>query len=275
MKNWSSVKQTLADVLEIEPAKRQQFLDQVGISNADRAEIESLMTLEADADDFLSESAGGFSDNLLIGNGNEDFTSLPRGELCIGNFEITRELGTGGMGAVYLGERRDGKFAQQVAIKMLRREFDTAAIRKNFEREKDILAALVHPNIAGLLDTGETDDGVPYLAMEYVDGLAVDKFCFKNNLDLKARLKLFNKICDAVAFAHRNLIVHRDVKPSNILVTADGIPKLLDFGISKILDADSGDSSTTLLGAMTPEYASPEQINGQTVRRHNVLLSAS
>lgn len=259
--DWKYLKDLLAAALELDTEGRNKLLARSDIDAATRAEIESLLKLTDDAADFLSVPASGFSKEFFAENGNGHYASPRR----LGVYEITGELGTGGMGAVYLAERRDGKFEQKVAIKMLRREFNTTTIRKNFEHEKDILAALVHPNIAGLLDTGESDDGIPYLVMEYVDGLPVDEFCYKNNLDLLARLKLFNKICEAVAFAHRNLIVHRDLKPTNILVRADGTPKLLDFGISKILDAESGDSSTTLLGAMTPEYASPEQINGQTV----------
>ena len=184
----------------------------------------------------------------------------------IGIYKIVRELGGGGMGAVYLAERTDGKFSQLVAIKMLRREFNTEKIRRNFTREKEILATLSHPSIATLIDAGTTADGVPYLVMEYVEGETIDKFCRENALALNERLKLFNRVCDAVAFAHRNLIVHRDLKPSNILVTKDGTPKLLDFGISKLLAAESGDEHTiTNLGAMTPQYASPEQIKGEPV----------
>lgn len=259
--DWKKQKDLLAAALELDPDEREKLLSGSDIDADTRAEIESLLKLKNDAGDFLSVPASGFSGDFFVEENNGHLPAQCR----LGVYEIVAELGSGGMGAVYLAERRDGKFSRQVAIKMLRREFDTVAIRKNFEREKDILAALSHPNIAGLLDTGQSDEGVPYLVMEYVDGLPVDEFCSQNRLDLTGRLKLFNKICDAVAFAHRNLIVHRDIKPSNILVTKDGVPKLLDFGISKILDADAADSATTLLGAMTPEYASPEQINGQTV----------
>lgn len=258
---WKKQKDLLATALELGAAERKRFLAGSDIDPTTRAEIESLLSFNKDASDFLSLPASGFSGDFFDGVGTEHLPANRR----LGAYEIIRELGTGGMGAVFLAERRDGKFSRQVAIKMLRREFDTAAIRKNFEREKNILAALAHPHIATLLDTGQTDDGVPYLVMEYVDGLPVDEFCYRNGLDLGSRLKLFNKICDAVAVAHRNLIVHRDIKPSNILVTADGVPKLLDFGISKIIGAESGDGSTTLLGAMTPEYAPPEQIGCQNV----------
>ena len=155
----------------------------------------------------------------------------------IGVYKIVGELGQGGMGAVYLATRTDGKFKQKVALKLLKREMNTAALRRRFQQEREILASLEHPNIARLLDAGTTDDKIPFLAMEYVEGLPIDEYCSLNNLDLNARLDLFRKVCSTVNFAHRNLIVHRDLKPSNILINDEGTPKLLDFGISKILSA--------------------------------------
>src|SRR5690606_38278741 len=148
---------------------------------------------------------------------------------------IVGELGHGGMGAVFLAERADGKFDQKVAVKLLKRELDTKALRRHFDQEREILASLDHPNIARLLNAGTTDDGLPFIAMEYVDGVPVDEYCAAEDLDIAARLRLFITVCKTVEFAHRNLVVHRDLKPSNILVTKDGVPKLLDFGISKIL----------------------------------------
>lgn len=171
------------------------------------------------------------------------------------------------MGVVYLAARADGKFEQKVAIKMLKREFNVEKIRQTFQREKEILSKLNNPLITRLLDAGTTDDGVPYLVMEYIEGEPIDKFCENKNLSLNSRLKLFNKVCEAVSFAHRNLIIHRDLKPSNILVTEKGKPKLLDFGISKLLGAENSEENmrVTAFGAMTPEYASPEQIKGETI----------
>ena len=186
----------------------------------------------------------------------------------IGNYKIVGELGRGGMGAVYLAERDDGKFEQKVAVKLLKRELNTADIRRRFRRERQILAALAHPNIARLLDAGTTADGLPFLVMEYVEGVPIDDFCEREQLDLNQRLELFRIVGDAVAFAHRNLIVHRDLKPTNILVNNDDVPKLLDFGISKLLtpefEAESA-HTVTKLGAMTPENASPEQLRGESV----------
>ncbi|MEO6049855.1 MAG: serine/threonine-protein kinase, partial [Pyrinomonadaceae bacterium] len=183
----------------------------------------------------------------------------------IGAYRIVSELGVGGMGSVYLAKRSDGKFDQQVAIKLLKREFNAGKIRESFRREIEIQSKLVHPNVATILDTGTTGDGIPYIVMEYVAGLAIDQYCRENHLGLNERLKLFNKACDAVAFAHQNLIVHRDLKPSNIIVTPNGNPKLLDFGISKLLGTVDDAAAPTLFGAMTPEYASPEQIKGEPV----------
>lgn len=262
IESWSRAKVILASALELDNAEREQFVANLDIDDALRVEIESLLNLSSDCEEFLSEPAIGFADEL-IDDLQQDGGSYAG--VRLGPYEIVGELGTGGMGSVFLGERRDGKFDRKVAIKILRREFDTASIRRNFQREKEILAALAHPSIAGLLDADQTDEGIPYLVMEYVDGVPIDKFCFNNQLDLTNRLKLFNKICDAVSFAHRKLIVHLDLKPSNILVTNEGVPKLLDFGISKILDDEPGGTQTTLHRAMTPEYASPEQINGTVV----------
>ena len=262
--NWVKVKKALREVLDAAPSERQTILEN-GISAEIRAEVESLLALEDESADFLSLPITDFSKDFG-GENFEDSAGLPAGQK-IGIYEIVRELGIGGMGAVYLAERTDGKFAQKVAVKMLKREFNVEKIRRNFRREREILAKLDHPFIAHLLDAGTTDNGVPYLVMEYVNGKPIDKFCEAENLSLKERLKLFNKVCEAVSFAHQNLIIHRDLKPSNIIVTEKGEPKLLDFGISKLLDADESKDKTsvTLLGAMTPEYASPEQISGETV----------
>jgi serine/threonine protein kinase len=256
--NWKTVKEVLLEALRLVPSERPDYLQRADITAETRAEVESLLSLEAEAEDFMSLSVGQFSRDLLDQSAHTNQR--------IGIYEIVSELGFGGMGAVYLATRIDGKFEQRVAIKMLKREFNTERIRRTFNREKEILAMLAHPNIAGLLDAGTTADGVPYLVMEYVKGEPIDKFCRRRKLSLNARLKLFNKVCDAVAFAHRNLIVHSDLKPSNILVNTDGEPKLLDFGISKLLDANADNGSTvTHLGALTPQYASPEQIRGEAV----------
>ncbi|MBL8185804.1 MAG: serine/threonine protein kinase [Blastocatellia bacterium] len=260
--NWPRVKEVLHEALEIEPADRPRFLNELGLSPEIRSEVESLLSMEHGAAAMMDGSAVEFS---------KDFIDGADGGMVgkrIGAYRINGELGHGGMGAVYLAERADGKFEQKVALKLLRREMNTGALRRHFEQEREILASLDHPNIARLLNAGTTDEGIPFIAMEFVDGLPIDEYSNVNEIGLKARLELFRVVCSAVEFAHRNLVVHRDLKPSNILVTNDGIPKLLDFGISKILskEFDSADSATiTRMGVMTPSYASPEQLKRSSV----------
>ncbi len=261
--NWKKVSEILLDCLEVETSNRRKFLDDLKISPEVSTEVESLLAFETETEDFMTLSANEISRDFFSfdESGEKSFVAQQ-----IGIYKIIKELGFGGMGAVFLAERTDGKFEQEVAIKLLKREFNVEKIRRIFRREREILAALTHPNIARLLDAGKTGDGIPYLVMEYIEGVPVDKFCLENSLELNERLKIFNKICEAVAFAHRNLIIHRDLKPSNILITKDGETKLLDFGISKLLDESAETpKNTTLFGAMTPEYASPEQIRGETV----------
>lgn len=184
----------------------------------------------------------------------------------VGVYELKREIGRGGMGAVYLATRADGEFRQTVAIKLIKRGMDTDLILKRFRRERQILAALDHPNITYFLAGGSTDDGLPYFVMEYIDGKPLYRFCDENKLNINERLEIFRQICEAVEAAHQKKIIHRDLKPSNILVKTDGTPKLLDFGISKVLDPDLEvtdiDPTATAMRVMTPEYASPEQIGG-------------
>jgi len=180
----------------------------------------------------------------------------------IGAYRLLRELGAGGMGTVYLAERDLGGTRQRVALKLIR-DFPTAPLRERLTRESALLAELNHPNIARLLDAGETPEHVPYLAMEYVEGVSLHAFCEMHALDLRARLRLFVELCRAVHHAHQHLIVHRDIKPSNILVREDGTPVLLDFGIGKLLDASSRDATATHV--FTPAYAAPEQIAGRVV----------
>ncbi|MEP6903086.1 MAG: serine/threonine-protein kinase [Actinomycetota bacterium] len=262
---WQKITELLEAALDLEPAKRREFCARIGATSPElQREVESLLACETDAEPFLASPAVAFSTALFI---DEDAPDALVGQQ-LGAYRIEREIGFGGMGAVYLATRNDGKFAQAVAVKMLKRELNTAAIRRRFQQEQQILAALDHPNIARLLDTGKCADGVPFLVMEFVAGEPINEFCERENLGLHERLKLFRTVCAAVSFAHQNLIVHRDLKPSNILVTKDGTPKLLDFGIAKLLTPEFEDSNAhtvTNLGAMTPEYASPEQIRGETV----------
>ncbi|MBP6772991.1 MAG: serine/threonine protein kinase [Gemmatimonadaceae bacterium] len=210
-------------------------------------------------DTFLETPAAALSADVL-----SDVATAPA---RIGAYRLQRELGRGGMGTVWLAARDDGEFAQQVAIKLIKRGMDTDAIVSRFRHERQILAGLDHPNIARLLDGGTTDDGLPYFVLEYVDGLTVREFAASRALSVANVLVLFRTICAAVEHAHRNLVVHRDLKPGNILVTSDGVPKLLDFGIAKLLDTAPTAANTTsaTLAAFTPEYASPEQRSGVAV----------
>jgi serine/threonine protein kinase len=186
----------------------------------------------------------------------------------VGPYRIERVIGEGGMGTVFLAHRDDGHFDQQVALKLVRRgpHLDSRVVRR-FREERQILAALSHPDIARLLDGGIAEDGLPFFAMEYVEGEAITKYCDRRSLGIEERLSLFVRVCDALAHAHEKQIVHRDVKPSNILVTTEGHPRLLDFGIAKLLVPDHESPGTAISRRserlLTPEYASPEQIKGE------------
>jgi serine/threonine protein kinase/Tfp pilus assembly protein PilF len=184
----------------------------------------------------------------------------------VGRYRIIRRLGTGGMGAVFLAERADGQFDQKVALKIIKPGMDSQEILKRFRHERQILAHLKHPSIAGLLDGGVTDRDLPYFTLEYVEGKPIDQYCDEKTLSIVERLKLFTKVCDAVQYAHGNLVIHRDLKPGNIMVTSDGQVKLLDFGIATLLSGDDNPEFTLLTEesrmVLTPEYASPEQVRG-------------
>ena len=184
----------------------------------------------------------------------------------VGPYRIVRELARGGMGAVYLAERCDGQFEQQVALKLIKRGMDSDEILRRFLAERQILARLNHPHIARFYDGGVTAEGQPWFAMEYVPGRPLTRHCEERRLGVPERLRLFQDVCDAVRYAHQNLVVHRDLKPSNILVSEAGEVKLLDFGIAKLLESGDDDQLTrTDLRALTPEYAAPEQVRGQPV----------
>lgn len=193
----------------------------------------------------------------------------------IGSYKLVSVLGQGGAGTVYLGERADDQYEAQVAVKVL--DHSSVHVGSRFSAEKKILASLNHANIARLQDAGETSEGQPYLIMEYVRGVSLDRYCDKQKLDIRGRLTLFLDICSAVQYAHQNLIVHRDIKPGNVLVTPEGVPKLLDFGIAKLLDArditKAADVTRLNDRLLTPEYASPEQILGRTVTTSSDVYS--
>jgi len=218
-----------------------------------RSEVQSLLRFVSEGGYGLTHCVAGSAEQLL----NRLTQAIPEGR-C-GRYRLVRSLGSGGMGTVYLGQRSDGEVEQRVAVKLLRYASDEPAFRDRFLRERQILAALNHAGIARLLDAGHTDDGLPYLVMEYIEGTPIDRHAEK--LDLRGKLSLFLRVCEAVSYAHRNLVIHRDLKPSNILVDASGQPKLLDFGIARILDAAS-EQTRTQERLLTPDYASPEQVRG-------------
>ncbi|HUQ31155.1 MAG TPA: serine/threonine-protein kinase, partial [Pyrinomonadaceae bacterium] len=246
--------------LERDPEEQARFLD---MACADdrllRAEVESLLSYQERARNFI-ESPAYVLNAELFSDGEE--SAQIEGRL-IGSYRIVREIGRGGMGAVFLAERADGEFNQEVALKVVRRSFADSELKRRFRRERQILATLNHPNIARLLDGGVSDDGEPYLVMEHVEGVRVDDYCEGKKLAIDERLKLFLEVCRGVSYAHQHLIVHRDIKPSNILVSADSVPKLLDFGIAKLIDEEqTGEHTRTEMRAFTPDYASPEQVGG-------------
>lgn len=200
------------------------------------------------------------------------------GRKQIGNYRLTRRIGFGGMGVVYAASMVAEDFQRQVALKLVKPSLASEQMLRRFRMERQLLAGLDHPNIARLLDAGATEDGAPFLVMEYVEGLPIDRYCESRNLSLAERLRLVMTVCDAVQYAHQNLIVHRDIKPSNILVTPDGIPKLLDFGIAKLVQPDGSQLEELKLTEtdsrpMSPHYASPEQARGETITTASDIYS--
>ena len=254
---WKKIKEILARAIELEPEERAGFLAEICGEDAE---------LKKEVEVFLAQEEA----EILENNAFAVFDESVGGEFVgqtIDDYEIISQIGIGGMGAVFLAEHRGEGFSQKVALKLIKRGMDTNAVLKRFLTERQILAQLEHPNIARLLDGGSTADGLPYFVMEYIEGESLRDFCENHQFDTNERLELFVKVCNAVSYAHQNLVVHRDIKPSNIIVTKDGTPKLLDFGIGKLLSPDWNDSTAeatkTQMRLMTPEYASPEQLRGQ------------
>jgi len=239
------------NVVDLPPDQREAFYTQRQVSTATRAELESLLIFDEAPNDAWSGIVGSAAEQFLR------FNSPASEDGRCGPYRLVQLLDNGGMGEVYLAERADGEVEQRVAIKFLRAGADLPSFRERFLRERQILASLNHPGIARLLDAGHTD-GQPYLVMEFVDGTRIDSYA--SQLDTREILTVFLRVCEAVSYAHRNLIIHRDLKPSNILIAAGGQPKLLDFGIAKILDAPG--ETRTVDRLLTPEYASPEQVRG-------------
>ena len=257
---WRQVKLVLEQAIALAPDQQPVYLDQACSGDAElREEVSSLLKSHQQAGStFLSKPVVDLKSAVTT-----DSPSSRVGRR-VGAYQIIEEIAHGGMGEVYRAIRADGEYDRQVAIKLVRVGFDTPELLERFRHERQILATLQHPNIAQLLDAGTTDEGVPYLVMELVDGVPIDGYCESKGLGVHERLQLFLQVAMAVEYAHQRLVIHRDIKPSNILVTADGVPKLLDFGIAKILDPIAG-AEATVLRPMTPEYASPEQVRGDVI----------
>ena len=258
---WKQVREILDKAIALPPGERPAFLDSSSAGDPElRSEVESLLGSHERAGSVFLQTPAADLKSVLPG-------PVPQADRVgrrIGVYQIVEEIGRGGMGEVYRAVRADGQFDKKVAIKLVRIGLDTAAVLERFRHERQILASLDHPNIARLYDGGTTEDGVPYLVMELIEGTPIDQYCDEHGLAVRERLLLFTQVCAAVQYAHQRLVIHRDIKPGNILVTAEGVPKLLDFGIAKILDPSAG-AETTLLRPMTPEYASPEQIRGDPI----------
>ena len=255
---WKHIQTLFEKALELNQSRIENFLKtECGDDNELYNEVMSLLESDEKEHSIFSGSAADFI--------NFDGTSLD-GKI-FGNYRAIKQIGTGGMGAVYLAERADGVFEQKVALKIVKPGMNSQEIIARFEAERQILARLQHPNIARLLDGGISEIGLPYFTMEYVAGMPITEYCDEKNLTIEQRLKLFRKVCEAVLYAHQNLVIHRDLKPSNIMVEEDGTVKLLDFGIAKVFEEEDNQEALTRTGMriMTPEYASPEQVKGEPV----------
>jgi serine/threonine protein kinase/tetratricopeptide (TPR) repeat protein len=265
---WDQVKEILALALEQESGERNNFIRKAcGEDEGLRAEVESLAAHYDRADSLLENSPAAnllsFQPDRFIGR-------------RLGAYRIVRVIGHGGMAMVYLGERDDDNFRKSVAIKMVMPGPNSEEIYRRFRNERQALAAIDHPNIVKLLDGGSTEEGLPYLVMDYVDGVPIDQYCDVHRLSIKGRLQLFRTVCSAVQYAHEQLIIHRDLKPGNILITKGGVPRLLDFGIAKLLNPEFFQTALitqTNWRPMTPEYASPEQVRGQSVTKASDVYS--
>ena len=267
--NWKKIEEIFEKVIELPASERDRVLAEMcGGDAVLRVEVENLILADQEANDFIESPILGVTTlaNFLPDQLEDSVASNSIGRR-IGSYKIIRELGRGGMGAVFLAQRADDEFRQRVAIKLIKRGMDTDFILRRFRNERQILATLDHPNIARLLDGGTTEDGLPYFVMEFIEGEPINFYCDIKRLSIHARLELFQKLCSAVGYAHQNKVIHRDLKPGNILIAKSGVPKLLDFGIAKLLDpemaSDTLQPPQTGMRLMTPEYASPEQIKGE------------
>jgi eukaryotic-like serine/threonine-protein kinase len=259
---WRKIEDLFHRALVSSPDERAVILNANCVADDEvRKEVESLL---------MAYQRAGFTDSPVLHESMQILEHSGAAETAnrkLGPYRILRELGRGGMGVVYLAARADESFEKLVAIKLLPRGLEAEDLVNRFRAERQILANLDHPNITRLLDGGTTEDGLPYLVMEYIEGVPVDEYCDTRRLNITGRLFLFQQICAAVRYAHQNLVVHRDIKPSNVLVTENGVPRLLDFGIAKLLTPGTAGNelTATALRPLTPEYASPEQIRGGAI----------
>ena len=266
---WKRVKALFAEAEGLPPAEREAFLaSECAGDDALQEYVERLLRSDDQAGSLMQPPA---IDLVQAGIRGESGTQTIEGERPtvperpIGPYKVLKELGHGGMGVVYLAARADEHYRKLVAIKVIKGGLESEVIR-HFRRERQILAGLDHSNISRLFDGGATEDGLPYFVMEYIEGQRLDEYCDSHRLPIVERLRIIQQVCSAVAYAHRNLIVHRDLKPGNILVTAEGVPRLLDFGIARLLNPDLSAEAPTATGLpLTPEYASPEQARGELV----------
>ncbi|HEX4946561.1 MAG TPA: serine/threonine-protein kinase [Blastocatellia bacterium] len=263
---YRQVKALFQAVLDVESPVRATYLQEACGDDAElRQEVESLLASHDEAGEFIETPAAAA---VTLSYSDAPSASSAVGQR-IGPYQILREIGHGGMGAVYLATRADDQYKKRVAIKLVRHGMGSDFIVRRFRHERQILASLDHPNIARLLDGGTTEDGAPYFVMEYIKGLPMDEYCDRQQLTTAERLQLFRTVCAAVQYAHQNLVVHRDLKPSNILITSDGTVKLLDFGIAKLLNpelvGEEIDATMTGMRLMTPGYASPEQVRAEPI----------
>lgn len=255
---WEQISAIMEGALAFEGEKRREYLAEACTGDSElRAEVESLLASHEQAGSHFLNTEASAAPALARSN-----------RTCagdrIGPYLIEKLIGNGGMGEVFAAVRADGQFEKRVALKLVRGGYSSDYVLARFRTERQILASLGHPNIAQLLDGGTTEDGIPYLVMELVEGVPIDSYCDQQSLNVTERLLLFRQVCNAVQYAHQHLVIHRDIKPSNIFVTNDGVPKLLDFGIAKII-GETGSSEATLYRPMTPEFASPEQVRGEPI----------
>ena len=256
--NWDQVQELFFAAADLPAAEQRRFLEEACAGDPDlRREVDSLLTADCTHSHDIDSAVEAAAQTLL---GIDPVIGAR-----FGHWRVSRELGRGGMGTVYLAVRDDDQFQKQAALKLIRAGMDSADLLLRFRHERQILASLDHPYIARLIDGGTTPEGRPFLVMDYVEGLRIDTWCREHSLSVEEICRLFLKVCEAVSHAHRALVVHRDLKPGNILIAADGSPKLLDFGVAKLLSPDCEPAVTFVGIALTPEYASPEQVLGQPI----------